>query len=146
MYFFITTANTLDTIPRPLLDRMEVIRLSGYIDEEKYEIAKKYLVPKQLKKHGLKKDDIIFGKEELLYLINNYARQAGVRDLEKEIEKICRKVATKIALKEKYNKKLTNEDIREYLGVPKIRDDEMIKITKPGLSIGLAWTELGGQL
>ncbi|MCR4422338.1 MAG: endopeptidase La [Spirochaetales bacterium] len=142
--FFITTANTLDTIPRPLLDRMEVIRLSGYIDEEKYEIAKKYLVPKQLKKHGLKKDDIVFGKEELLYLINNYARQAGVRDLEKEIEKICRKVATKIALKENYNKKLTEEDIRSYLGVPKIRDDELIKITKHGLSIGLAWTELGG--
>jgi len=142
--FFITTANTLDTIPRPLLDRMEIIRLSGYIDEEKYEIARKYLLPKQLKKHGLKKDQVIIEKDVLLYLINNYARQAGVRDLEKEIEKICRKIAAKIVLGESYNKKLTYDDIKEYLGVPKIRDDELIKITRNGLAIGLAWTELGG--
>lgn len=142
--FFITTANTLDTIPRPLLDRMEVIRLSGYIDEEKYQIGKKYLLPKQLKKHGLTKNDIKINKKEFIFLINNYARQAGVRDLEKEIEKICRKIATKKAMEQKYNVTLTINDIKELLGPPKIREEDRIKVLKPGVTVGLAWTSLGG--
>ncbi|MCX8058100.1 MAG: endopeptidase La [Spirochaetes bacterium] len=142
--FFITTANSLDTIPRPLLDRMEVIRLSGYIDEEKYEIGRKYLLPKQLKKHGLKEDDIKLSKSVFMYLINNYARQAGVRDLEKEIEKIARKIATKKVMKEKYNKDLKTKDIRELLGPPKIREEDLIQVKKPGVAVGLAWTQMGG--
>lgn len=142
--FFITTANTLDTIPRPLLDRMEVIRLSGYIDEEKYQIGKKYLLPKQLKKHGLTKDDIKINKKEFIFLINNYARQAGVRDLEKEIEKICRKIATKKVMEKSYNPLLSINDIKELLGPPKIREEDRIKVIKSGVTVGLAWTPLGG--
>lgn len=142
--FFITTANSLDTIPRPLLDRMEVIRLSGYIDEEKFEIGRKYLLPKQIKKHGLKEDDIKISKPVFMYLINNYARQAGVRDLEKEIEKIARKIATKKVMKEKYNKELKVKDIRELLGPPKIREEDLIQVKKPGVAVGLAWTQMGG--
>ena len=142
--FFITTANSLDTIPRPLLDRMEVIRLSGYIDEEKYNIGKKYLLPKQIKKHRLDKDDIKISKEVFFYLINNYARQAGVRDLEKEIEKIARKIATKKVMGQKWNKNLKISDIRELLGPPKIREEDLIQVKKPGIAIGLAWTRIGG--
>ena len=142
---FITTANTLDTIPQVLYDRMEVIRLSGYIDMEKYYISKKYLLPKQLNQHGLGKDSINIDKENLLYIINRWAREAGVRNVERQIQKICRKSATIIANGKKLSTKpLTMKKIREYLGPEIFNDEDDMKTTKPGMSIGLAWTSLGG--
>jgi ATP-dependent Lon protease len=147
---FITTANTLDTIPRPLLDRMEVIRLAGYIDEEKYNIGKKFLLPKQLKRHGLTKDDVKLDKESYLYLVNKYAREAGVRNFERMLEKLCRKVATLKAKAEEGEKtnipdKITVDVLKGWLGPEKFRFDEEKRITKPGMIIGLAWTPLGGD-
>lgn len=143
--FFITTANTLDTIPNVLLDRMEVIRLSGYITEEKYQIAKRYLVPRQLEKHGLGKGSVQLDKKGLIYIINAWSREAGVRNLERQIEKICRKIATLIAKNEKHPEgNLTLKTIREYLGPEIYTDDELTSIKKPGLVTGLAWTQLGG--
>ncbi len=142
---FITTANTLDTIPSVLADRMEIIRLSGYISMEKYQIAKRYLLPKQIKQHGLEKDAVKIGREGFLYIINRWAREAGARNLERQIEKICRKTVTRIARGEKPEKKeLSVEKIREYLGPEIYSDEEILEITRPGLSIGLAWTSLGG--
>lgn len=144
---FITTANTLDTIPRVLLDRMEVIRLSGYISEEKYEIAKRYLLPKQIKKHGLEKADIKMDKKGFLYVIQSYARESGVRNLERNIEKLCRKTATLKAREEKLPAEaLTEEEIRKYLGPERFSDEEMFKIDRPGLINGLAWTSMGGAI
>ncbi|MFH0976210.1 MAG: endopeptidase La [Spirochaetota bacterium] len=144
--FFITTANTLDTIPGVLLDRMEVIRLSGYVSEEKYEIAKRYLIPRQIEKHGLKKGSVKIDKSAILYIINSWSREAGVRNLERQIEKICRKIASIVAKNEKYVAgMLDNKIIREYLGPEIFADDELAKNTKPGLVTGLAWTSLGGD-
>ncbi len=144
--FFITTANTLDTIPRVLLDRMEVIRLSGYIAEEKYQIAKRYLLPRQLEKHGLPKGKVQINKTGFDYIIDSYAREAGVRNLERQIEKICRKTASFIAKKEKVPKSfLSNETIFNYLGPEIYSEKETTKINRPGLVIGLAWTSLGGD-
>jgi ATP-dependent Lon protease len=144
--FFITTANTLDPIPRVLLDRMEVIRLSGYISEEKYQIARKYLLPRQIEKHGLSKKSFKIDKKGMLYIINSWSREAGVRNLERQIERICRKIATLTAKNEKYNAGLLdNKAIREYLGPEIYSDDELMKNTKPGLVTGLAWTSLGGD-
>ncbi len=145
--FFLTTANTLDTIPRVLLDRMEVIRLSGYITEEKLEITKRYLIPKQLQKHGLEKKEIAFSKEALIYLIQAYARESGVRNLERNIEKICRKLATLKAKGEKMPKEpLAIETVRKYLGAELFVDDDRITIDRPGLINGLAWTSMGGAI
>ncbi len=144
--FFITTANTLDTIPGVLLDRMEVIRLSGYISEEKYQIARKYLLPRQIEKHGLSKKSVRIDKKGMLYIINSWSREAGVRNLERQIERICRKIATLTAKNEKYyTGLLDNKAIREYLGPEIYSDDELTKNTKPGLVTGLAWTSLGGD-
>ncbi len=144
--FFITTANTLDTIPRVLLDRMEVIRLSGYIAEEKFQIAKRYLLPRQTEKHGLKKGDVKLDKNGYLYIIHSWAREAGVRSLERQIEKICRKTASFVAKKESIPKDfLTDKTIREYLGPEIFSDKEVTEITKSGLVIGLAWTSFGGE-
>jgi len=142
---FITTANTLDTIPPVLADRMEIIRLSGYIAEEKYQIARKYLLPKQLKQHGLSKEKVKIDKKGFLNIINGWAREAGARNLERQIEKICRKTATKMAKKQKLPKDFLNEkQIRKYLGPEHYGDDDLIRVHKPGVSIGLAWTSLGG--
>jgi ATP-dependent Lon protease len=143
--FFITTANTLDSIPRVLADRMEVIRLSGYITEEKFQIAKRYLLPKQLSRHGLGLNSIRIDKNGFVYIINGWARESGVRSLERQIEKICRKAATIIAGGNKLPKTvLTKVLIREYLGTEIFSDEEIMKILRPGLAIGLAWTQLGG--
>ncbi len=143
--FFITTANTLDSIPRVLIDRMEVIRLSGYIAEEKYQIARKFLLPKQLKKHGLKRASIKIDKKGFHYIINSWAREAGVRNLERSIEKICRKAATLTARKKKLPEgPLTTGKIREYLGPEIYAEDEIPEKLKNGIAVGLAWTELGG--
>lgn len=145
--FFITTANTLDTIPRVLLDRMEVIRLSGYITEEKYQIAKRYLLPKQLDKHGLPKGSVKLNKKGYSYIIDSYAREAGVRNLERQIEKICRKTASIIAKNKKTPSDfLTDKTIREYLGPEIYTGNEFTKIKRSGLVTGLAWTSLGGDI
>ncbi|HPI22871.1 MAG TPA: endopeptidase La, partial [Spirochaetota bacterium] len=143
--FFVTTANTLDSIPEVLADRMEVIRLSGYITEEKYEIARRYLLPKQLSRHGLKKDAIRIAKKEFLYLINNWAREAGVRNLERQIEKLCRKTATMMARGARnIRHDLTLEMIRGHLGQELYPADELLGADRPGMAVGLAWTSLGG--
>ncbi|OHD64510.1 MAG: endopeptidase La [Spirochaetes bacterium RBG_13_51_14] len=142
---FITTANTVDTVPQVLADRMEIIRLSGYIANEKYEIARRYLLPKQLEQHGLPKNGIRIDKKGFMHIINNYAREAGVRNLERQIEKICRKTATFMAKNRKIPAgTLEPKTIREYLGTELYADESLIKITKTGLAIGLAWTPHGG--
>ncbi|AGT45052.1 endopeptidase La [Treponema pedis] len=145
---FILTANTPDSIPRPLLDRTEVIKLSGYIDSEKVQIAKKHLIPKSLKNHGLKKEQVSFSREILLYIANAYAREAGVRNFEKNIDKIHRKIAAKIVgnkIEEDEKIVVTKEIIEEMLGKPIFRDDDIKKADKAGTSIGLAWTSMGGD-
>ncbi|MFW6365362.1 MAG: endopeptidase La, partial [Spirochaetota bacterium] len=145
--FFITTANTLDSIPRVLLDRMEVIRLSGYISEEKYEIAKRYLLPKQVDKHGLDKNDLKLSKQGFLFVIQSYAREAGVRNLERNIEKLCRKSAAQKAKDEKLPEQpLSEEQIKAYLGPERYTDEEKFTIDRPGLVNGLAWTNMGGAI
>jgi len=142
---FITTANTVDTIPQVLVDRMEIIRLSGYIANEKYEIAKRYLLPKQLEQHGMKKNSVKIDKKGFMYIINNYAREAGVRNLERQIEKICRKTAIRVAKSRKPpSGQLDLKSIRSYLGTELYTDESLIKITKSGLAVGLAWTPYGG--
>jgi ATP-dependent Lon protease len=142
---FITTANTTDTIPQVLVDRMEIIRLSGYIANEKYEIAKRYLLPKQLEQHGLKKTSIKIDKKGFMYIINNYAREAGVRNLERQIEKICRKTAIYVAQNRRHPREILDlKKIRSYLGTELYSDESLIKITKSGLAVGLAWTPYGG--
>ncbi len=143
---FIATANTLDTIPRPLLDRMEIIRLSGYITDEKIEIAKRYLIPKSLKKHGLMKDQIIYNKTALRSIIDGYAREAGVRTFEKAIDKINRKSARKVVTgTEELPLRITKDNLEEYLKKPIFRDDEIKKVSEPGMTLGLAWTSMGGD-
>jgi ATP-dependent Lon protease len=183
--FFIVTANTLDTIPPPLLDRMEIIQLPGYIDTEKLEIAKRYLVPKSLEKNGLKKTQVKYTKESLLHIANGYAREAGVRNFEKNLDKIHRKLAkqiveaeeevvsaggkaapvakaetpaaetgvsgaktspeqaseAKVPLKFVIDKKL----IEKHLGKPLFPEDVVKRADRPGMSVGLAWTSMGGD-
>ncbi len=143
---FVTTANTLDTIPPVLIDRMEVINLPGYIALEKYQIARKYLLPKQIQIHGLKKGSISINRDEFMYIINGWAREAGVRNLERQIERICRKSASKVAKGKRLpGAPLSRKKIREFLGLEIFTDDDLIKISKPGISVGLAWTSLGGS-
>ena len=147
--FFITTANTLDTIPRPLIDRMEIIQIPGYIDTEKLEIAKHYLVPKSLEKNGLKKSDAKYSRDSLLFIAEAYAREAGVRNFEKSLDKIHRKLAKTIVLDnpegERKRVVIDRAGIQKYLGQPIFRDDDIKKATKPGMSVGLAWTNMGGD-
>nr|WP_318680391.1 endopeptidase La [uncultured Treponema sp.] len=147
--FFILTANTLDSIPGPLLDRAEVIQLSGYIDQEKMEIAKKYLIPKNLEKNGLKKNQVKFTKAALSCIAEEYAREAGVRNFEKNLDKINRKIVTKLMADEKADKSQTftvdASDLQEYLGKPVFDESEIKCASKPGTAIGLAWTSMGGD-
>ncbi len=143
---FITTANTLDTIPRPLLDRMEVIRLSGYIEEEKIAIAKKYLIPKSLDRSGLLKKHVRYNKSALSAIATHYAREAGVRNFEKNLDKIHRKIARQLIMKEAETPVVLNaENIEEYLGQPTFRKEEVKKADSPGTALGLAWTNFGGD-
>lgn len=143
---FIVTANTLDTIPRPLLDRMEVIRLSGYIAEEKIQIAKKYLIPKIIEKNGLKKGDLLFETAVLNDIVLKYAREAGVRQFEKQLDKIGRKCAKKIVVeKENPPFRLKTTEIEKLLGKPHFDEEDIKKADRAGMAIGLAWTELGGD-
>jgi len=145
--FFITTANTLDTIPLPLQDRMEIIRLPGYIDQEKIEIARKYLIPKSLNRTGLKKTQVKYNKSALMGIAEGYAREAGMRNFEKALDRIHRKIARKIILdggQDIFN--ITLKDLPEYLGQPRFRDEEGKKVIRPGMALGLAWTPFGGEI
>jgi ATP-dependent Lon protease len=140
---FITTANLLDTIPRPLLDRMEVIRLSGYILEEKVEIARRYLIPRAVASHGLARGQLKLPKAALVRLIDGYAREAGVRNLENQIKKIMRKAAMQLARGEGGRITVGPGDLEHYLGQPVFTPDEQVD-SRPGVVTGLAWTNLGG--
>ncbi len=141
---FITTANTLSTIPRPLLDRMEVIELSSYTSYEKLEIAKKYLVKKQLKEHGLKKSMFKISDATLSLLIDSYTRESGVRNLERNIAKIMRKVVLDIVEEKSKSSSITKKNLSEYLGAPISTDDVMASKNQVGVVTGLAWTSVGG--
>ena len=143
---FIATANSLDTIPRPLLDRMELIEMTGYLQEEKEEIAKRHLIPKELKNHGLKANQLKFKKEILGHIIDDYTRESGVRSLERQIATICRKVDTKLALGEEYNVTVTLEDLRDYLGQARFSRDSWETNKYVGVVTGLAWTQVGGEI
>ncbi|MCL1928659.1 MAG: endopeptidase La [Treponema sp.] len=175
--FFIVTANTLDTIPPPLLDRMEIIELPGYIDTEKLEIARRYLVPKSLEKNGLKKSQVKYTKDSLYHIASGYAREAGVRNFEKNLDKIHRKLAIQIieneeaksgkkantAKKTVSSKKISSsaavetaktqllfavdkKTVEKHLGKPIFSEDVVKKADKPGMSLGLAWTSMGGDM
>lgn len=151
---FITTANTLDTIPRPLLDRMEIIEISSYTEQEKAEIAMRHLLPKQLEKHGLKKSNLSLSRETMLYLIDAYTREAGVRRLEQMIAKVCRKAAKIIA--DDHQAKgtdatrrrvaVTRSNMEKFLGTPRYKQDNVNKKDEVGVVNGLAWTSVGGEM
>jgi ATP-dependent Lon protease len=146
---FICTANVLDTIPPPLLDRMEVIELQGYTEEEKIEIAFRHLIPKQTEEHGIRNgEQIEFTREALAYVIRHYTREAGVRNLEREIATLCRKQARRIAEGQNEKLQLIPENIQDFLGVPRFRlETEIVERTRrPGVAIGLAWTPTGGDV
>lgn len=144
---FITTANRSDTIPGPLMDRMEVIRLAGYTLEEKMIIARRYLLPRQVMENGLKPRHIKLDNKTMQRIVSQYTHEAGVRNLERELGKICRKVARKIADGGKGPYTISKNTLEKYLGPPKfIPDAELDTLLQPGLAIGLAWTEVGGEL
>jgi ATP-dependent Lon protease len=144
---FVCTANVLHTIPQPLQDRMEVLRLPGYTEQEKLEIAKRYLASKQREANGITEQNLIFTDEGLLHLIRHYTHEAGVRSLEREIANICRKVARKVVAEKSTEKvEITPANASDYLGVLKFRDIWAEKKNEVGLAVGLAWTEVGGQV
>ena len=143
---FITTANRVDQIPGPLLDRMEVLDFSGYIHDEKIEIAKKHLLPKMIKEHGLKKKEISLNQEALSVLIDSYTREAGVRNLERQIANVCRKVAKNISVGEYKSIKVNGKEVANLLGPAMFFSDVAERCTKPGVVIGLAWTAFGGDI
>jgi len=142
---FLTTANTLDTIPRPLLDRMEVIRIAGYTEEEKTQIAVKYLIPKQLEEHGLERGNIVIPKKTIGDIINYYTREAGVRNLERQIASICRKGARTLLETGKKRLRVTQKGLPNYLGVPRFSYNVANQKDEIGLVTGLAWTAVGGD-
>ncbi len=147
--FFITTANYLHTIPLPLQDRMEIIKLPGYLETEKNKIARDFLCPKQFKFHGLDPDKVFFSEGAINEIIRKYTREAGVRNLEREIASICRKVAKRLVEhKQEKDKKtqISKKNIHSYLGVPKIRHGEREDKPLVGVTTGLAWTEVGGEI
>ena len=150
--FFILTANSLDSIPGPLLDRAEIIQLSGYIDQEKIEIAKKYLIPKNLEKNGLKKNQVKYSKSAIIKIAQEYARESGVRNFEKCLDKIHRKWITDFLMNEDQTQEILEKtitieenDLYKYLGKPVFDESEIKVASKPGTAIGLAWTSMGGD-
>jgi len=143
---FITTANMLDTIPPALLDRLEVIELTGYTQEEKVKIAERYLIPRQLKENGLTAEQFKLNEKALNTIITGYTREAGVRNLEREIANACRGVAAQIAEGSVTTKTLMDKDIHGYLGPIRVPTDIDARITRPGIAIGLAWTPVGGDI
>lgn len=142
--FFIATANTLDSISRILLDRMEIINLSGYITDEKVQIFQKYLWKKVLYKNGITPYGIEFDKKAIVALIDSYSRESGVRGLEKVTDKLVRKIAIKIIRKESFPKIILEKDLETFLGVPKFTNERMVRTSVPGTALGLAWTSVGG--
>ncbi|HUV72113.1 MAG TPA: endopeptidase La [Clostridia bacterium] len=144
--FFITTGNVLEGIPPALKDRMEVIRFPGYTEEEKFNIGQKYLWSKQLKESGLEKEDLALSKEALMEIIQRYTREAGVRNLERNIASICRKVAKRIAEKKLVEKKITASRVRRFLGPARVSHSMAEKKDEVGIATALAWTESGGEV
>ena len=142
---FLTTANNLDTIPRPLLDRMELIGISGYTEEEKVNIAMKYLVGKQIEAHGLQKKNLKINEEAVRGVINFYTREAGVRGLEREIAAICRKAGRNLVTSDKKTVTVTPANLDKYLGTKKFRHDKANEKDETGIATGLAWTPVGGE-
>ena len=142
---FVTTANTLN-IPPPLLDRMEIIRIAGYTEDEKMEIVKRHLLPKALKSHGLKKGEFSISDEALLAVIRLYTREAGVRNLEREINKLARKAVKELVTSKKKSVRITRRNLEKFLGVPRFRYGEIEEEDQVGVVTGLAWTEAGGEL
>jgi ATP-dependent Lon protease len=142
---FVTTANTLN-IPGPLLDRMEIIRLAGYTEDEKLEIAKKYLLPKQIKDNGLNKDELMIQDKQILELIRGYTKESGVRGLERELSKLARKSVKEIVTNKSKKVEINDKNLDEYLGVKKFKFGEIENEDLVGIVTGLAWTEVGGEL
>jgi ATP-dependent Lon protease len=143
---FIATANTLETIPGPLRDRMEVLTLSGYTDEEKVGIARQYLIPKQLAAHGLAAAELTIEPEAIRQIVRGYTREAGVRNLEREIATVARKVARRLAEGQSGSVRVTADNLVEYLGRPRFFDEVAERTTRPGVATGLAWTPTGGDV
>lgn len=145
--FFVATANALDWVPRPLLDRLEVIRLSGYTEEEKVAIAEQHVIPKAVEQHGLLSKQIKFNDQSIRKIIQEYTREAGVRNLERSIATICRKVATQVVKGEENSVRITPQNVAKYLGPAKVvREEEIHRHPQVGIVNGLAWTETGGEL
>jgi len=142
---FVTTANTLNILP-PLLDRLEVIRIPGYTEDEKINIANNYLIPKQIKNNGLKDEEWNLDKSVMKEIIQNYTKEAGVRNLEREISKLARKTVKKIVTNEAKKFEITSKNLSDYLGVEKFKYDEIESDNKIGVATGLAWTEFGGEI
>ena len=143
---FITTANTLDTIPRPLLDRMEVIELNSYTDEEKVQIAKRHLLPKELKRHGLSKAQLRLTDDAIRALIRGYTRESGVRVLERELGTLCRKAAMRVVSDGVKSVSITEKSLESYLGIPRYHPDRLPQTEQVGVVNGLAWTSVGGEI
>jgi len=143
---FITTANVLETIQPALRDRMEVLRLSGYTEEEKIGIAEKYLIPKQLEEHGLNTENIKFTEEAVRKIIASYTREAGVRNLERQVARVCRKVAHQVAIGKKEHTTVSPENLYDFLGNERVFPETAMRTSRPGVATGLAWTEAGGDV
>jgi ATP-dependent Lon protease len=144
---FIVTANMVEPIPRPLVDRMEVIRLPGYTEDEKIQIAKRFLVPKQMKAHGLRARNLKITDPAMQKIVREYTRESGVRSLEREITSICRKLVKRVVQKGKeHSERVTPKNLEAYLGIPKFRRSGIDKKDEIGAAIGMAWTEFGGEL
>jgi ATP-dependent Lon protease len=143
---FVATANTLDTIPAPLLDRMEILQLAGYTDDEKLRIAQRYLIPKQLRANGLRADELEFDEAAVRRIIRAYTREAGVRSLERQIAAICRKVARQVAEGHVDTMRVGEAEVDQFLGRPYFRDEVAERTERPGVAVGLAWTPSGGDV
>ena len=143
---WVVTANAMHNIPRPLLDRMEVIQIPGYTEEEKIQIAQRFLIPKQTKDHGLSAAQISFSQDTVQKVIREYTREAGVRNLERNIAGLCRKAARKIVQNQRKNVRITNRNLQDFLGVPRYRHAQAERAQQVGLATGLAWTEVGGEV
>lgn len=142
---FITTANTLDTIPRPLMDRMEIIEISGYTDEEKVNICSRYLLPRQLNENGINKENVTISEATIKDIINHHTRESGVRTLERRVGKLCRKIAIEIAENPDKKVRITQSNLEKYLGIPRYKYEEMASKDQIGVVMGLAWTSYGGD-
>src|SRR5438067_12488448 len=143
---FITTANTLDTIPPALRDRMEVLNLSGYTEAEKVHIAQKFLIPKQLGAHGLRADEITLAEDAIRVIVREYTREAGVRNLEREIASVMRRAVAELAVGKKVRKTVDIRRVRAALGKRRHYDDIAERIDRPGVATGLVWTPIGGEI